>query len=300
MTHTFAESVHVACHFATEHESRLTVKSDAATKDVTYSGSLTGPYCAHARTLAAEHAVSTIQDAASQSVGEITVVDPCYWTPQLPFLYTLDLEMRSARGNAQTMQRSIGLRRWQASGPNVRLERERFVLRGAMAPTADAAMLSRARDCEVAILVRAPDDDFCREASRVGVALVAEMRSAGPSLERELLRVSQHPAVLIVLVDEPPGSLRSPSLSLPLIANALRATDDRTLLSDPPWANVLAVELQADQRPPAWIAACGKPAIAIRRSAAYADIRRARNACDRLQADLAPQFNLAGYFVGPE
>jgi hypothetical protein len=32
---------------------------------------------------------------------------------------------------------------------------------------------------------------------------------------------------------------------------------------------------------------------------AYADFDEARAACDRLQAELAPEFDLAGYFVAP-
>jgi hypothetical protein len=37
--------------------------------------------------------------------------------------------------------------------------------------------------------------------------------------------------------------------------------------------------------------------IAIREGGTYADLQTARLACDHLQAALAPEFDLAGYFV---
>jgi hypothetical protein len=62
-------------------------------------------------------------------------------------------------------------------------------------------------------------------------------------------------------------------------------------------ADVVAVELAAEERPPSWMASLGKPVIAIRRGGAYANLHEARAACDRLQAELAPEFDLAGYFA---
>ena len=60
---------------------------------------------------------------------------------------------------------------------------------------------------------------------------------------------------------------------------------------------VIVAMLADGERPPAWMAACGRPIVAIRRGAAYADFEKARADCDRLQAALAPEFDLAGYFV---
>ena len=61
----------------------------------------------------------------------------------------------------------------------------------------------------------------------------------------------------------------------------------------------IIVELQSDQRPPTSLATLNKPMIAIRRGVAFNNLHEARAACDRLQAELAPEFDLAGYVVGP-
>ena len=82
-----------------------------------------------------------------------------------------------------------------------------------------------------------------------------------------------------------------------LLAQQVKA-DDRIVEADvAAAADVIAVELAEGDRPPAWIAKVSKPVIAIRRGRVYADFFEARAACDRLQAELAPDFNLAGYFV---
>ena len=59
----------------------------------------------------------------------------------------------------------------------------------------------------------------------------------------------------------------------------------------------IVAKLDDGERPPRWMATCGRPVVAIRRGAAYAGFEEARIACDRLQAELAPEFDLAGYFV---
>ena len=59
----------------------------------------------------------------------------------------------------------------------------------------------------------------------------------------------------------------------------------------------MVLELQPGERPHAALAHCTLPVIAIRRGESYADFTTARAACDRLQAQLSPEFNLAGYFI---
>jgi hypothetical protein len=60
--------------------------------------------------------------------------------------------------------------------------------------------------------------------------------------------------------------------------------------------DAFAVELNPGDRPPAWLATCDKPVMAIRKNIA-SEIPTGRTGCDRLQAELAPKFDLAGYFV---
>lgn len=151
----------------------------------------------------------------------------------------------------------------------------------------------------MAMLVTRPDDAFCEEAGRIGGALVVDLRGQISNWTTALRRFAWFPAVMLVLVDDDaPSPLDGVGSSL-VAANVIDAESGPDRLARQPWVSVLAVELEPDQRPPAWVAVCGKPVIAIRRGVSYADFHEARAACDRLQADLAPEFNLAGYFVAP-
>ena len=129
------------------------------------------------------------------------------------------------------------------------------------------------------------------------MALIADLRGIRQSLGVRLRQLAWHPSVLAVLADDAAELADAPpSLVLGCAVTAtLPAAGDVI----PKWAHVIAVELSAGERPPARLAHCGKPVIAVRRGASYADVHEARAACDRLQADLAPQFDLAGYFVAP-
>jgi hypothetical protein len=300
MTSADADMVNVTCRSVTEHEARLMVwLAEIAARPVAeISGTLTGPHSAYARTLTTDFRMELFAPPKnSAACGEFVVVDPCYWTPSLPFLYELALDVRFADGETMTLRRDVGLRRWQASGPNFRLERVRTVLRGAAASANDVAVLHVARDHEAALLVATPGDEFCRAASRMGVGLMADVRRADAA--RELHRLSQHASVLVALCDGDPEAPSGSSLSRPLLAVAIAASAKEDVADAAAWADMVAVELSPSERPPAWLASYNQPAVAIRHGEASADLRRARTACDRLQAELAPEFNLAGYFVAP-
>jgi hypothetical protein len=300
MTSSVADMVTVTCRSVTEHEARLMVwLADVAERPVAeFSGTLTGPHSAYARTLTTDFRMESFSQTTNSAVcGEFVVIDPCYWTPSLPFLYELALDVHFANGETITLRRDVGLRRWQASGPNLRLERARTVLRGAAAAANDPAALEVVRDHEAALLVATPSDEFCRAASRMGVGLMADVRRADAT--RELHRLSQHVSVLVALCDGDPEAPGGSSLSRPLLAVAIPASAKDEVADAAAWADMVAVELSPGERPPAWLASYNKPVVAIRHGEASADLRRARTACDRLQAELAPEFNLAGYFVGP-
>ena len=49
---------------------------------------------------------------------------------------------------------------------------------------------------------------------------------------------------------------------------------------------VIVAALDDGERPPAWMASCGRPVVAIRGGSTYADFEQALAGCDRLQADL--------------
>ena len=135
--------------------------------------------------------------------------------------------------------------------------------------------------------------EFLQRASELGVPLVVDLRGYDGDITAKLLSCAWHPAVALVLFDT---SLAS-AFYQPRAVRIARIVDQVECLDEASWANVIAIEIDETESPPDWAATCEKPVIAIRRSGDYADLANARRQCDRLQADLAPQFDLAGYIV---
>jgi hypothetical protein len=202
-------------------------------------------------------------------------------------LYDAQLELELADGTTADWRQSFGLRRWETYGRDLFRERKRVVLRGAVVEECSPEVLQQAVDAELALVVRDPVAAVVLQASELGVVLVADLRQFAGDLTPKLLSYSWQPAVALVLLDEHvTGAHYKP-----------RAARIACGFAGVEWADVIVLELDAGERPPAGAADCPKPVIAIRRGGAYAELGRARQECDRLQAELAPQFDLAGYFA---
>ena len=279
---------------STDSEARLRFQPQSDCDIVEIAGRLHGPRCEYSRTLSAEYPLRQIA-----GVAEVFVPEPCYWTPSLPFLYELSLAIRTGDGKVREYSQPVGLRRWAAAGANFRLNGRRTVLRGASVDTIAPEQLADVHLAEATLIVLNPNAALCAAASRLGVSLIADLRAVPHNLAQSLAQLSWSPAVLLVLLDacqlaSPPLRNHAPS-QLPL-AQCLTAMAANTDLAQRQ-PDVLAVELEANQRPPAWLSDSGKPIIVMRRGQTYTSFTDARRDCDRLQAELVPQFDLAGYFV---
>jgi hypothetical protein len=291
------EPISIEVRDATDSSALVTVDCLDAASAVTLGSELHGPVCSFARTLPSVVAARVARDGRGV---QFLVTEPCYWTPQLPFLYDLRLRTQDAHGTIRELDRSIGLRRLIAHGRDLRLNGERIVLRGACCEPLEPSRLAEAHAAETAILTPYPNDVALDAAAHTGVLLFADASEDTGDLLSIFRDLSRQAAAALVLlnreqiVEDHTRAARRMNL---LLAQHIRA-DDRTIETHvAASADVVAVELAEGDRPPAWMAKVSKPVIAIRRGRVYADLYEARAACDRLQAELAPEFNLAGYFV---
>ena len=290
-------SISVEVREATDSSALVTIVCADGASTAALGSELHGPVCAFARTLPSVVAAKAAHDGHGV---EFLITEPCYWTPQLPFLYELTLRGNGADGKRQNVCRQVGLRRLTPRRASLYWESERIVLRGTHASSLRPEMVSDVRRSEVALVIKNPSLEQCELADGNGVAIVADLRESDLDFD-DILRLTIHPAVAIILID----GHQIYSCDVPRIpkgspiAVAVYPVDDAAVSAQvpPAWCNVIAVDLESDTRPPSWLANCGKPVVAIRSGQAYADFYEARAACDRLQAELAPEFNLAGYFV---
>jgi len=296
MKMSFIEQIDPVGYDPTEHQLNFVLGDRSQGRLASFRGDLIGPHCKYARTLPATFSVSPCEclPGISNRTQQI-ITDPCYWTPQLPYLYNFEGEMKLADETVQPWSHTVGFRRWEVEGRNLRLERRRIVLRGVEAADESAIDLHAAHDAEVALLVKEPSDSFLQQASEIGAMVIADLRRVETELTPRLLSLAWQPSVALVLVNPAHGFYEPPAITLGHTVNAKAPLEPESIA--PEWASVLLVELNAGERPPDWLASTEKPVMVIRRGETCSDFQQARAACDRLQADLAPQFDLAGYFV---
>lgn len=277
----FNEQLEIFTHRAAESEVLVEIRDLSQGRIRSLQVQLVGPHCERAHTLP-----TTFQTSGREP---LLVIDPCYWTPQLPFLYDMELAFELANGTKTTWQHTVGLRRWEIDGRNLLQERKRIVLRGAVTTDFCAEDLPAAVEAEVSLVVCDPSETFLQRASELGVPLVVDLRGHESDLSSKLVSYAWQPAVALVLLDTDPDK--------PHAIKTACVTHAACGFAKASWADVIAIELNKTDQFPDWAATCEKPVIAIRRQEAYAELSQTRHGCDRLQAELAPQFDLAGYFV---
>lgn len=201
---------------ATPASARLYVKllglEDVA--GVTVSGTVRGPICAHSRTLQAtiplaDQSCQHAKGPGEVPVGAALIPDPCYWTPELPFLYRVDVRCR--RGDKLLLEesRTLGLRPLGLRGHQFYLAGQPWMLRGVRIAAGQAVDLGLCHENNLAIWICAPDEPMCRDASDTGVAMVADLTSAGLETSTALARLTDWSCVVAAAVSDAAGSIES-------------------------------------------------------------------------------------------
>jgi hypothetical protein len=268
----------------TENHARLLLapRKDSGISQIT--GVVRGPYSDFSKTLTAD---SLLKSAGTPGTVEALIVEPCYWTPSLPFWYDLRLTLKFSDGSTRDEVFPIGIKRFYCERRNFLFEGKRIVLRGLKIEAPTQEQLEAARKCETAFIVKHATEEICQQASRSGVPLLVDLRGSDITVSSAL---DWYSAVLLLLVSaDQVGTLSPRGVQY---AVCLDAAGDAPIIQ----CDAYAIELRSGERPPRWAATCGRPVIAIRKDP-EADIPTARAGCDRLQAELAPEFDLAGYFV---
>ena len=294
MEHSYCSQLELTTARATESEAEIEITICTHGQIVAVRGEVRGPRCSRCRTLAATFPIQWIEAGSEkQACARSLIVEPCYWTPTLPFLYDLDLELEMADGTTSPWQNSVGIKRWEAFESNLFRERRRVVLRGVCVESLSADVLEAAIEAEVSLLVSPPEGGLMAAASEMGVSLLVDLRGSSEELATIVARCQWHAAVDCVLFDstfEAVGTSKSPPLKAQVIGH--NQTMQQSLN-----AQVIVVELDGTATPPAWVSQIDRPVLAVRNGGQLSDFVEARRHCDRLQSDLAPQFDLAGYFV---
>lgn len=96
----------------------INIRQDGRSSGIT--GTLRGPFCRYSRTLPSTIVIRE---------GVATVVDPCYWTPRLPFRYELKVDVESDAGTV-CHEFMWGIRWCVPHQSNLLIDGKGFVIRG--------------------------------------------------------------------------------------------------------------------------------------------------------------------------
>ena len=288
----FAERLEIFFGAASEAVCRVYARLDLLDGDASLrlGGTLTGPTCAYSQTLQATF--QFIDRGPGRSLlAEAVVPEPCFWTPELPHVYRADVELRHGDEPLARVERTVGIRRLGAAGRNLVYGGKGWVLRAVSAGELLRGELSCFHDFDTAMHARSPDQAVCEAASRVGVLLVAELEA--PDL-RDLRRLVRWPAIgVIALPAAEPSTLRQLGHNAVLAQRVVVGTP----LRPADWAEAVICELPAGEQLPTSYADCPLPIIIHCPAGAIDSVAKGRAACDRLQRELAPIGQFAGYII---
>jgi hypothetical protein len=172
------------------------------------------------------------------------------------------------------------------------------VLRGVHREGVARQELQQLHDTSATLVTSCLDEATCILASTMGVLIVARLGGDAADIATRLRGLANYPAVGLAIIESKTviqADLRREAPNIVLLARA----DADHLMSPPAWVGAFVSDCGTLERRPSWLGTLPNPVLAERLLAPTyrLSIPAARAACDRLQRDLAPEFDLAGYIV---
>jgi hypothetical protein len=180
-----------------------------------FEGTVRGPFSTRARTLPA---TATLSDSGPGSTLSATasIPDPCFWTPDNPALYDVQLRLLNGTREIASVRRTLGLRRLGAHERSFRFESKRWVLRGVSLSLArnefpqESAIQGDSmrsvwedlpwRDQNAVLVAERLTAVECERAERDGRLIAAWVRVDQPGWQAELRRLSRSAAVAFAIL----------------------------------------------------------------------------------------------------
>jgi hypothetical protein len=271
----------------------------AGISDLMILGMIVGPYSAHARTLPAKMPFRFLGGGDSP-LAEAIVPDPCFWTPESPNTYRVNLEVQRQGEVVHRHEQLLGIRPLGVRGRSFYFDSRRWVLRGGFSDTLHVITLADLRVADLATKVSFSDDSaFLATASELGVLLVGQLSGESENALAHLEELARWPAVGMVLMDTAldEATLVASRPRNVLLGQRLRVDETMTEFQPAQWADFVV----GDVDDPALFVTQTKtlhlPVVACRQGGAALSPQDIRTACEQLQQELAPHGDFAGYLV---
>lgn len=254
------------------------------TTELSLSGFVRGPRCFYSNTL---QSTSRLEDAGPgpSLLAKGLVIDPCYWSPETPNIYDVTVELRRGKEVIASEVRQIGFKPLGISGRFFTWEGKPWVLRGVNPKfLIEQALLAQWRICSaVMVLGDHVDESLLARASEEGVLCFVCIDKLDITKTRSLAR---YPAVAITHS----GSSPTHTCGRNLICSQYYAKGSEI-------GRDVLVALGDSAENLLQVSKVFSGPIMATREGTYETLAEARAACDKLQADLAPFGQFAGYFA---
>lgn len=235
-------------------------------------------------------------------LAEALLPDPCFWSPEMPALYTAHLELQQGHDCVASLDRTIGIRALGVKGRSFYDQGKRVVLRGASFQWPLSPDLLQWHDELATVLAVNPNEALCDEATRVGVRIVAQLQQPDHDIRAEVRRLGRHPSVQVIAVDanQQPEQVLIDKHLQQLAPNTVLArmhafgsAGQRT--GEAPEAHL--VFTVQNEPSPEFLKSLPGAVMVWEGGDEYPNVALARGACDRVQAKFARVADFAGFFV---
>jgi len=278
---------------------RVYARLPGAQPGLRLTGTLRGPRCVYAHTLEVTAKFRPLP-GHDPLVAEAVLPDACYWSPELPYLYSARVELWQGDQQLADVNRLFGIRPLATHGANLVYASKRFVLRAVAwdAPTDEA--LAICREVGAALYYHEPSDVICGRASDIGVLVVAEVSGSAQHLIQEVRRLARWPAVGFAVCQQQEGwpeeaRAVAPNLLLsPLTTTTPLGMEKSEQVRFVPFDSLRGEGVQAFMDSGGPIVVLGETTRGLDTSV-YGQIVALRRACDGLQHTMAKVGQFAGY-----
>jgi len=258
------------------------------------TGQVTGPRCFNTRTLPTTTHLFDL-GAGPTLLSRALLLDPSYWSPDLPSIYDVTIELRRGAKVLATARREIGFKPLGVRSRSFVLQGKPWVLRGVCA-TSSTALLPREWHAACATFVTDEMDARLAEASQRGAMAVVELSGEANEIISRLHILTMFPAAILAVIR---GHLPRQFAIKGVAPNLLLAQplDPIREFALQPWAHAIWAESSEPNVLAELQTTTDQPIVAVRRLHSPHAVDQARAACDKLQRDLASIGQFAGYVV---
>jgi hypothetical protein len=258
------------------------------------TGAVIGPRCFNTRTLPTTAHLCDL-GAGPTLLSRALVIDPSYWSPDVPSIYDVTIDLRRGGKVLATARRELGFKALGVRNRSFAQQGKHWVFRGVSASSAKA-LLPREWHAASAGFVTDEMDARLAEASQRGVFAAVELGGEAGEIVARLRILAMFPAAILAVIR---GHLPRPF--------AIKGVAPNLLLAQPldpirefvlqPWAQVIWAETSEPRLLTELQTSLDLPIVAVRRLRPAVPLDQARAACDKLQRDLAEIGQFAGYVV---